>query len=165
MRREHGRARVVPANENGFTLLELMMVVLIIGLLIAVLMPVFLGASTRAKDRATQSSLRDALTAAKIVYTDNQTYKDATTTALSTAAGALTFVDHTTSPSGPSTVSVSAPVSDTYVVFGGRSNSGECFYISDDTTLGTLYAKAPGSGGCSADGAPLPNNAAWQKTW
>ncbi len=165
MKREHGRARVVRAGDEGFTLLELMMVVLIIAILIAVLMPVFLGATTRAKDRATQSSLRDALTAAKIVYTDNQSYKNATTTALSSAAGSLTFVDHATSPSGQNTVSVSAPVSDTYIVFGGRSNSGECFYISDDTTLGTMFAKASAAGGCYADGAPLPTDPAWQKSW
>jgi type IV pilus assembly protein PilA len=163
MKREHGRARVVRTGDEGFTLLELMMVILIIAILIAVLMPVFLGATTRAKDRATQSNLRDALTAAKIVYTDNQSYTNATTGALTAAAGSLTFVDGSTSPSGQNNVSVAS--TDQYIVFGGRSNSGECFYISDDTTLGTLYAKAPGSGGCNANGAPLPNNPAWQKTW
>ena len=67
-------ARVVGDSESGFTLLELMMVVLIIAILIAVLMPTFLGARDRANDRATQTSMRNALTAAKAVYVDNQDY-------------------------------------------------------------------------------------------
>ena len=65
MQREHLGARAARSDEDGFTLMELMMVILIIGILIAVLMPVFFGATTRAKDRAMQSSLRHATTAAK----------------------------------------------------------------------------------------------------
>src|SRR5262249_17508349 len=65
MQREHLGAREVHRHEQGFTLIELMMVVLIIAILVAVLVPVFLGASNRAKDRAMQSSLRNALIAAK----------------------------------------------------------------------------------------------------
>jgi hypothetical protein len=57
-------------------------------------------------------------------------------------------------------------VSATYVVFGGQSKSGECFYAADDTTgVGTLYAKLGGAGGCAAGSAPLPGDAAWQNKW
>ena len=57
-------------QEEGFTLIELMVVVLIIAILIAIAIPTFLGARERAQDRAAQSSLRNALTAAKTAYTD-----------------------------------------------------------------------------------------------
>ena len=57
-------------NDSGFTLVELMVVVLIIAILIAVAIPTFLGARTRAQDRASQSELRNALTAAKVFYSD-----------------------------------------------------------------------------------------------
>ena len=57
-------------NDEGFTLIELMVVVLIIAILIAIAIPTFLGAQNRARDRAAQSDLRNALTAAKTVATD-----------------------------------------------------------------------------------------------
>src|SRR6266516_2025738 len=61
-------------REEGFTLIELMVVVLIIAILIAIAIPTFLGARQRAQDRAAQSNLRNALTAEKTYYTDNQVY-------------------------------------------------------------------------------------------
>src|SRR5881396_3480516 len=66
-------------EEEGFTLIELMVVVLIIAILLAIAIPTFLGARERAQDRAAQSDIRNALTAEKVFYTDNQTYTAGTT--------------------------------------------------------------------------------------
>src|SRR5712692_5913893 len=66
-------ARKMDQDEKGFTLIELMVVVLIIGILIAIALPTFLGARQRAQNRA-ESNLRNGLVAAKTFYTDNSTY-------------------------------------------------------------------------------------------
>lgn len=61
-------------DDKGFTLIELMVVVLIIAILIAIAIPTFLGLRKRAQDRAAQSNLRNGMTAAKAFFTDGETY-------------------------------------------------------------------------------------------
>src|SRR5437667_7292224 len=61
-------------DEKGFTLIELMVVVLIIAILIAIAIPTFLGARSRAQDKQAQSNLRNALVTEDEFYTDNQAY-------------------------------------------------------------------------------------------
>ena len=66
-------------EDEGFTLIELMVVVLIIAILLAIAIPTFLGARERAQDRAAQSDIRNALAAEKVHYTDDEEYTNNTT--------------------------------------------------------------------------------------
>jgi type IV pilus assembly protein PilA len=152
------RARRDGDDERGFTLIELMVVVLIIAILIAIAIPTFLGAQNKAKDRAAQSSLRNALTSAKTLYTDSSSYLTATPAALNGVEPSLTF--QTNASDGPKVVSVSnagfsvtagtPPVTTTVtgtdgIAFAARSASGTCFYLRDVATgPGTQFAASPG---------------------
>ena len=60
--------------EAGFTLIELMVVLLIIAILLAIAIPTFLGVTSSASDRASQSNLTNALTEAKAIFQNNSSY-------------------------------------------------------------------------------------------
>ncbi len=168
MQREHLDARAAKSREDGFTLLELMMVIAIIGILITVLAPTFLAAGSRAKDRAMQSSLRNATTGAKGLYLTTADYTGASPAALTAELGGVTFVLGGSDPTGQNTVSV-LPLNTTQIVLSGQSKSGSCFYVLDDEAAGsTLYAEAPGAGACAANGSPIPTDVSatgWHATW
>lgn len=61
-------------REDGFTLIELMVVVLIIAILIAIAVPTFLGARERAQNRVAQSNIRNAAETLDTYYTDSRDY-------------------------------------------------------------------------------------------
>jgi type IV pilus assembly protein PilA len=80
-------------EEDGFTLIELMVVVLIIAILMAIAIPTFLGAQNKAKDRAAQSDLRNAITAVRTIATDDSgLFTNVNAANLLAAEGGLTFV-------------------------------------------------------------------------
>ena len=61
-------------HEGGFTLIELMVVLLIIAILLAIAIPTFLGVTGSAKDRAAQSTLTNVLTETVAQYQNTQAY-------------------------------------------------------------------------------------------
>jgi type IV pilus assembly protein PilA len=124
-------------DDEGFTLIELMVVVLIIAILIAIAIPTFLGARNRAQERSAQSNLRNALTAAKTIYTDKSTYVDATTAALGAAAPELTFVAGTAPSTSAKTISVHTVNANEIRLVAKVDGQTKCFMIADNTNSGT----------------------------
>jgi type IV pilus assembly protein PilA len=128
------------SKEEGFTLIELMVVVLIIAVLVAIAIPSFLGFRNQAQDRATQTDLRNALLAEKAVWT--------ATSAFSATAADLKVYEPT--------VELSASLSEdkvlaefdsdtaSQVCLSQQSASGATFMIYDNESAsgGTFYAAA-----------------------
>ena len=151
------RKRLGREDEKGFTLIELMVVVLIIAILIAIAIPTFLGARERSQDRQAQSNLRNAFAAEKVLYTDNQAFTT-NVSALSGVEPSLTYVAGNDVSAATSPKSVYVNVTSGVLVLGAKSKSGTCFYMKDSADSPTGYAK---SGDCPA----LPTSLTFTGEW
>jgi type IV pilus assembly protein PilA len=122
-------------DEQGFTLIELMVVVLIIAILIAIAVPTFLGARVRAQDRAAQSDLRNALLAAEVHYVDAQDYNP-TVAQLDAIEPEYTYNDDITLAAVDVIGYTGAA---TEIIFNRVSASGTSFGIAKTVAGGTFY--------------------------
>jgi type IV pilus assembly protein PilA len=151
-------------SDEGFTLVELMVVVLIIAILMAIAIPTFLGAREKAQDRAIQANLRNALTAEKVYYVDAEEYS-ATVTDIQPNEPSLTFqAGYAATTSTPGDVFLAIDATAGIVCLSGVSGSGTLFVVKDNTTgtnPGTWYKNAGTTAetSCSnATGGTAPNN-------
>jgi prepilin-type N-terminal cleavage/methylation domain-containing protein len=62
------------ANAGGFTLVEVLVTIAILGVLLTIAIPGFIGFVDRANETAAQSDLRAAVPAVETFYSDNGTY-------------------------------------------------------------------------------------------
>ena len=131
-------------DERGFTIIELMTVVMIIGVLVVIALPTFLGARTRAYDRAAQSDIRNAFAAEKAYYTDTLTYT--TDPAEMTAIeAAIVYLDGDT-PLATGVVYLHLDPIPNEIFVSGMSESGTCFYLREIDGGGVRFATDPACG-------------------
>jgi type IV pilus assembly protein PilA len=131
------------AAEAGFTLIELMVVLLIIAILLAIAIPTFLGVTGSANDRAAQSNLTNGLTEAKALYQNNQTY---TGIAVQASAPEFTWNSQTACPVATANcvswtpVDVASAADGAGVILASLSKTGTCWLtMSLEATPGAVF--------------------------
>lgn len=68
---------LIKNNEKGFTLIELMIVIAIVGILAAIAIPQFSSYRTRSYNSAARADLRNAITVQEAYFLDKKTYSAA----------------------------------------------------------------------------------------
>jgi type IV pilus assembly protein PilA len=87
-------------KDEGFTLIELMIVIAIIGILAAIAIPQFSAYRMRSYNAAAEADLRNAATAQEAYFVDNSHYANAVTGILGSTYGLFTSDKVTVTTSG-----------------------------------------------------------------
>ena len=134
-------------EESGFTLVELLVVMLILGLLAAIAIPAFFNQRDKAKDSDAKSAVRTAETAMETYSTDNDgKYTGAT-------VAKLEAIEPTLNDTPGNSLAVSGLADNTYTV-SVTSDTGNVFKISRDAnSRTTLTCTTAGKAGCPTTGS------------
>lgn len=135
LRRARAARQSTDSEEAGFTLIELMVVLLIIAILLAVAVPTFLGVTSSANDRAAQATATNALKEAVAAYDNNaQTFTNAP---FATSAPEFTWSDDS-AHAGTNLATASANTVSYWVGDAATAGDGQALIVA-------TYAKGTGT--------------------
>jgi type IV pilus assembly protein PilA len=144
----------------GFTMVELLMVVTIIGVLIAIAVPTFLGSRDGANDRAAQTVVRHLLVSARAVASQGE---DAgVIQAGEPAVRVVGAAVEGRAKESEVSVLVDEVAGRSYVILASRSTSGACFALLEPEDGSTGYQRRE-SGECAANA--FDPSTGWSDRW
>lgn len=153
-------ADIPPRSDDGFTLLEVMVVVLVIGILLAIGVPTYLGARARAQNTAAQSSLYNGFVAASVVFVDELDFVEADSAGMAASEPGLTYVDSPAASTASEQLSVASTGGGATWGAAAMSDSGTCFYIRTNG-VGTITYGSSNTLACTGGVALTTTGNGW----
>ena len=134
-----------PSREDGYSIVELLVVMGIIGILVAVALPTFLGAQHTSEDRKAQADLRNGLAAALTHFSEEGEWDDFDATLAGSIEPSVSWIDGGSPTADQISIQVNAGEE---LLLVRRSTSGEFFCV---VQIAESPSTRRGSGAAFAD--------------
>jgi type IV pilus assembly protein PilA len=131
-------------GQRGFSLIEILVVILIIGVLAAIALPAFLGQRSKGQDSSAKSAARNLVSAIESFYATNKTYTGAASDDDITKSGVYG------TDAGEADIVSSSDAGFRIV---GLSESGNRFTITKSSGSVTRTCTTTNSGACPSSGS------------
>jgi type IV pilus assembly protein PilA len=141
MRKLHQK---IGEDQRGFSLIEILVVILIIGVLAAIALPAFLGQRSKGQDSSAKSAARNLVSAMESFFATNKTYVGAGSDDDITKSGVFGTGD------GEANISTTSATGFRVI---GRSASGNRFTITKAGSNVTRSCTTTSTGACPSGGS------------
>ncbi|MBN1530777.1 MAG: prepilin-type N-terminal cleavage/methylation domain-containing protein [Thermoleophilaceae bacterium] len=136
----------IARDERGFSLTEVLVVLIVIGVLAAIALPMFIGQRSRGQDASAQSNVRNMVSALESCHTNASSYANCDSSQDVVASGIATGT-------GNDQVNLATLASNGYEIV-ARSASGNSYTISKSSGSPPTRTCSPtGKGACPSSGS------------
>lgn len=149
----------IAKNKHGFTIVELLIVIVVIGILAAITIVAFNGVQNRANDTAVKQDLKNFKTKMEAYRALNDIYPDGSALGAAADGWKASQAAYAVSPTAPDNLVYCYAVSDrSFYAVVALSKSGNAFYVSDTTGVAELPVAWDNVGTCTDMSASYANN-------